>query len=165
MLHDLFGVPFDDIGPLLDRSPVAAKKLASRARERLHGTPAASPRPTAEHLKLAEAFLSASQRGNMAVLLELLAPDVVRRVDRVLVPDTVPAEIRGSRRVAEETKVFAARASTGAVAIVDGNPGIILAPTGRLEAVLHLTIHAGQITDIDIIGDRQRLAAINVTLP
>ena len=165
VLHDLFAVPFDDIAQLLDRSPVAAKKLASRARERLHGKTSEAHRPTAEHLKIAEAFLSASQRGNMSVLLELLAPDVVRRVDRVLVPDTVPTEVRGARAVAEETKMFAARARAGAVAVVDGAAGIVLAPAGKLEAVLRLSSRAGRIIAIDIIGDEQRLASVTVTLP
>jgi RNA polymerase sigma-70 factor (ECF subfamily) len=113
VLHDLFAVPFDDIGPLLDRSPVATKGLASRARERLRGKPSVPQRPTAEHLRIAEAFLSASQRGNMSVLLELLAPDVVRHADRVLVPASVATDVSNARAVAEETKMFASRAREG----------------------------------------------------
>ena len=157
-------IPFDDIAALLDRSTVATKKLASRARERLHGKPFASHRSTTEYLRIAEAFLSASQHGEITVLLELLAPNVVRRVDRVLVPDHVPAEMRGARDVAEETKTFAPRARVGALAMVNGSPGIVIAPTGHLEAVLRLRIRAGRIEEIDIIGEPRRLSSITVIL-
>jgi len=165
VLHDMFAIPFDDIGRLLERSPVAAKKLASRARERLEGKATTPHRPTAEHLKIAQAFLSASQHGNIPVLLELLAPDVIRHVDRVLVPDDVPTELRGAREVAEETKIFAARAQGAAVAMVNATPGIVMAPAGRLEGVLTLSIRDGRIHRIDIIGDTRRLDTVKVTLP
>jgi RNA polymerase sigma-70 factor (ECF subfamily) len=164
VLHDMFAIPFDDIAALLDRSTVAAKKLASRARERVHAKPSAPQASTAEHLRLAAAFLSASQRGNMSVLLELLAPDVVRRVDRVLVPDAVATEVHGAANVAEETKMFAKRARAGAVAMVDGSPGIVIAPAGRLEAVLRLRIRAGRIEEVDIIGEPRRLASVTITV-
>jgi RNA polymerase sigma-70 factor (ECF subfamily) len=165
VLHDLFAVPFGEVGQILGRSPVAAKKLASRARERLQGRPPADQRLTAEHLEIAAAFLSASQGGDLPALLDLLAPDVVRRADRVLVPDDVAAEVRGARAVAEETRVFAARAREGEVALIDGAPGIVIAPAGRLQAVVQLSIHAGHITAIDVIGDGRRLTSTVVTLP
>ena len=164
VLHDLFAVPFDEIGRVLNRSPDAAKKLASRARERLRGGPAADQQLTAEHVKIVNAFLSASQGGDLPVLLDLLAPDVVRRVDRVLVPDHVASELRGARAVAEETKMFAMRARTGEVALVDGSPGIVIAPAGRLHAVIRLSIHSGRVTAIDVIGDPRRLAAAVILL-
>jgi RNA polymerase sigma factor (sigma-70 family) len=164
VLHDLFAIPFADIGRLLDCSPAGAKKLASRARERLHGAPSASRRSTTEHLGIARAFLLASQRGDLASLMQLLAPDVVRRVDRVLVPDAIATVVRGAQEVAEETKKFATLAQVGMVAIVDGTPGIVIAPTGRLKAVLRLSIQAGRIEHIDIIGDARRLAAVEITL-
>jgi RNA polymerase sigma-70 factor, ECF subfamily len=165
VLHDLFAVPFDEIGRMLDRSPTAAKKLASRARERLYGRPPADRRLTAGQLKIADAFLSASRGGDLPTLLELLAPDVIRTADRVLLPDGIPAELRGSRPVAEETRIFAARAKAGELALVNGAPGIVIAPAGRLEAVIRLTIHADRITAFDVIGDPRRLAAMSVTLP
>lgn len=164
VLHDVFAVPFDDIGALLDRSPVAAKKLASRARERLHGDPEPPHRPTAEHLKLAQAFLSASQHGDLAVLLEILAPDVVRRVDRVLVPAHVPTDLRGARAFVEESRMFATVARGAEVAVLDGAAGIVVAPAGRLKAVLRLDIRDGRIHTIDIIGEEHRLASVVVTL-
>ncbi|MDV3127404.1 sigma-70 family RNA polymerase sigma factor [Mycobacterium sp. 21AC1] len=164
VLHDIFAVPFDDIGELLDRSAVAAKKLASRARERLHGDPQPTRRPTAEHLKIAQAFLSASQHGDLAALLEVLAPDVVRHVDRVLVADRVPTELRGAQEFVEESKMFTAVAQGGEVALVDGAAGIVIAPAGQLKSVLRLGIQDGRIHLIDIIGDPDRLAAVDVRL-
>jgi RNA polymerase sigma factor (sigma-70 family) len=165
VLHDLFLVPFEEIGELLDRSPVAAKKLASRARGRVHGHGPGEHPPEAEHIRIVEAFLDASRGGDIPALLELLAPNVVRTVDRNLVPDHVPTEVRGARAVAEETRTYAARARTGVVALVDGAPGIVLAPRGRLQAVLLVRIHAGRIHAVDVVGDRQRLDALTIALP
>lgn len=165
VLHDLFGLPFETIGDLMDRSPGAAKKMASRARGRLRATPSAEPEPTTEHVRIVEAFLAASRGGDIATLLNLLAPDVVRRVDRVLVPPDVPTEVRGAREVAEETRRFTERAQTGVVVLVDGAPGIALAPAGRLQAVLRIGIGEGRIHTIDIIGDPDRLRSVALALP
>jgi RNA polymerase sigma-70 factor (ECF subfamily) len=161
VLHDVFAVPFDAIGDVLDRSPSAAKKLASRARSRLHDNSPAQPGRVAQHLEIVEAFLAASRGGDIASLLELLAPDVVRRVDRVLVPDDVPAELRGAREVAEETRRFAQRARAGVVMLADGVPGIVIAPHGRAQILLHIGIGAdNHIHTIDITADHLRGAIL-----
>ncbi len=169
VLHEAFSVPFDEIGQVLGRSPVAAKKLASRARQRVHGRGASIPRPggqrpSAADLRLAEAFLAASRDGDMTALLGLLAPDVIRTVDRDLVPGHVASEVRGAGAVAEETRLFAHRARTGAVALIDGTAGIVIAPRGRLLAALRLTIRSGRIHRIDIAG-AGRLAGLTITVP
>ncbi|OMC38754.1 RNA polymerase subunit sigma [Mycobacterium sp. GA-1841] len=163
VLHDAFAVPFDDIAALLDRTPAAAKKLASRARERIHGAPTTA-RPTAQHLEIARAFLAASQHGDLDTLLRILDPDVVRRVDRVLVGAHIPSELRGAREFVEESKMFAAVARGGQVAVLDGAAGIVIAPAGELKTLLRLDIRDGRIHTIDIIGDPDRLAAVDVTL-
>jgi RNA polymerase sigma-70 factor (ECF subfamily) len=166
VLHDLFEVPFEQIGELLDRSPDAAKKLASRARARLHAGPAAEPRRRAEHLQIVTAFLAASRRGDIPALLELLAPDVVRRVDPELVPAGVPTEMRGAADVATETRRFTFRARTGAVLLIDGAPGIAIAPAGRLLAVLRIGVgDDGRIHTIDIAGEPDRLRLMTLQLP
>ncbi|MBU9763854.1 RNA polymerase subunit sigma [Mycobacterium sp. TNTM28] len=163
VLHDAFAVPFDDIAALLDRTPQAAKKLASRARDRVHGAVPAE-RPTSEHLQIARTFLAASQQGDLAALLEILDPDVVRRVDRVLVGEHIPTELRGAREFVEESKMFAAVARGGEVAVLDGFAGIVIAPAGQLKTLLRLDIRDGRVSLIDIVGDPDRLASAAVTL-
>jgi RNA polymerase sigma factor (sigma-70 family) len=166
VLHDVFAVPFDAIGDVLDRSPTAAKKLASRARSRLHDNSPAQPGRVAQHLEIVEAFLAASRGGDIASLLELLAPDVVRRIDRVLVPEGVPAELRGAREVAEETRRFAQRARAGVVMLVDGLPGIVIAPHGRAQILLHIGIGVDNHIDvIDITADAGHLRRAILALP
>ncbi|WP_046300872.1 sigma-70 family RNA polymerase sigma factor [Mycobacterium sp. UM_Kg27] len=166
VLHDVFDVPFEQIGPVLDRSPDAAKKLASRARARLQAAPAAQPRLRAEHLEIVSAFLAASRGGDIPALLKLLASDVVRRVDPVLLPAGVPTEMRGAGDVATETRHFTRRARAGTVLLVDGAPGIAIAPAGRLLALLRIGIgDDGRIHSIDIAGDPERLRDATLQLP
>jgi RNA polymerase sigma-70 factor, ECF subfamily len=165
VLHDVFATPFEAIGELLNRSPDAAKKLASRARGRLHASGSAERSRTAERLKIVEAFLDASRGGDIRMLLELLAPEVVRRVDRELVADNVPTELRGAKDVAEETRRFALRARAGVVVLVNGVPGIAIAPGGRVEALLQIGIEDGRIQAIDIVGDADRLKSAVLALP
>ncbi|MEB4212210.1 sigma-70 family RNA polymerase sigma factor [Mycobacterium sp. 94-17] len=166
VLHDVFAMPFEQIGHVMRRSPDATKKLASRARARLSAGPAAPPRRTREHLKVVEAFLTASRGGDIVGLLELLAPEVVRRVDPALVPADVPTMMRGAREVAEETRRFAQRARAGAVMLIDGAPGIVLAPHGRAEVLLVIGIGAdGRIHTIDITGDAGRVHRAGLALP
>jgi RNA polymerase sigma-70 factor (ECF subfamily) len=166
VLHDVFAFPFDTIAELLDRSPAAAKKLASRAREQLYAGAPTQPRRADEQHEIVEAFLAASRGGDIAALLELLAPDVVRRVDRALVPDEVPTELRGSSEVAEETRRFAQRARAGVVMLVDGVPGIVIAPRGRPQVLLRIGIGAhNRIHTIDITGDAKRIKRALLALP
>lgn len=166
VLHDLFAVPFEKIAGVLDRSPEAAKKLASRARGRLQADPVGAPARAAKHLEIVDAFLAASRGGDIAALLELLAPDVVRTVDRALVPDDVPTELRGAKRVAEETRRFARRARAGAVVLIDGAPGVVIAPQGRAQALLLIVVGADdRIHAIDIVGDAVRIDRAVLALP
>jgi RNA polymerase sigma factor (sigma-70 family) len=166
VLHDVFAMPFETIAGLLDRSPAAAKKLASRARRRLLADPAAQPRRVAEHVEIVEAFLTASRGGDIATLLNLLAPDVVRRVDRALVPEDVPTELRGATEVAEETRRFTHRARVGAVMLIDGVPGIVIAAGGHAQALLQIGVgDDNRIHTIDITGDADRVRHAVLTLP
>ncbi len=166
VLHDVFAMPFEQIAEVMNRSPDAAKKLASRARGRLHAEPAAPPPRTARHVQVVEAFLTASRGGDIAGLLELLAPEVVRTVDPALVPADVPTTLRGGREVAEETRRFAARARTGTVMLIDGAPGIVLAARGRAQVLLMIGIGADdRIHTIDITGSAERIRRAALTLP
>lgn len=164
VLHDAFAIPFDAIATLLDCTPAAAKKLASRARARVHGSELPATRPTAEHLDIARSFLAASQQGNLEALLAILDPDVLRRVDRVLVGGRIPTELRGAQEFVEESKMFATVARGGEVAVVDGAAGVVIAPVGQLKSLLRLDIQDGRIRVIDIIGDPDRLAAAEIVL-
>jgi RNA polymerase sigma-70 factor (ECF subfamily) len=166
VLHDVFAMPFEQIAAVMHRSPDATKKLASRARGRLRADPAARPRRTADHLKVVEAFLAASRGGDIAGLLELLAPEVVRTVDPALVPADVPTTLRGAREVAVETRRFAQRARAGAVMLIDGAPGIVLAARGHAQVLLVIGIGAdGRIHTIDITGNAERIRRAELALP
>jgi RNA polymerase sigma-70 factor, ECF subfamily len=157
VLHDVFALPFETIADVFDRSPAAAKKLASRARGRVHAGGAAHPPRTAKHVELVEAFMAASRGGDIPTLLDLLAPDVVRRVDRVLVPDDVPTELRGAREVAEETRRFVQRARLGVVVLIDGVPGIAVASAGRAHTLLRIGFDDDdRIRSIDITAEGHR---------
>jgi len=166
VLHDVFAMPFEQIAAVTNRSEDAAKKLASRARARLHADPAAQPRRTADHLKVVEAFLRASRSGDIAGLLELLAPEVVRTVDPALVPADVPTTMRGADQVARETRRFARRARAGAVMLIDGAPGIVIAARGRAQVLLVIGIGADdRIHTIDITGNAERIRRAALALP
>ena len=164
VLHDMFAVPFDDIGPIVGRSPVAAKKLASRARHRLPGTPTVPEADLARHRQVAEAFLAASRRGDIGALLAVLAPDVVRRADAVALPAGAATLLRGAEAVAEETRTNVERAQAARLALVDGAVGIVVAPLGRLAVAISLTIEDGRVAEIDVVADPTRLRGLDLAL-
>lgn len=148
VLHDAFGMPFAEIARVLGTTPSAAKQLGSRARRAVAGATAVPADRT--HLRLAEVFLAASRDGDIATLLDVLAPDVVRRVDPILVPADVAMSVHGARAVAEETRMFAARARAGAVAVVDGEPLVAILAGGRVRIVIRLMFSADRINVVDI---------------
>ncbi|ADJ42784.1 RNA polymerase sigma-70 factor, ECF subfamily [Amycolatopsis mediterranei S699] len=164
VLHDLFAVPFDRIAPVLDRTPVAAKKLASRARHRIRGTSPVPPADLARHRRVVDAFLAAARGGDLAALLDVLAPDVVRRADAAALPVGAVLETRGARAVAEETQVFGKRARFAETALIDGSVGVVVAPHGRLVLALAVTVDGERVAAYEVIADPARLAALHVTL-
>ncbi|KUF19605.1 sigma-70 family RNA polymerase sigma factor [Streptomyces silvensis] len=157
VLHDSFAVPFDRIAPLVERSPVATKKLASRARGKVRGTPALPAAELARHRHVVEAFLAAARGGDLDALLAVLAPDVVRRADPAALPPGAAAEIHGADAVARETVLLTANARHAALALVDGAPGIVVAPRGRLVLALRVTVAAGRVTSYEVIAGHTRL--------
>ncbi|MEU9079441.1 sigma-70 family RNA polymerase sigma factor [Kitasatospora sp. NPDC048538] len=164
VLHDGFAVPFEQIAPIVGRTPVAAKKLASRARRRVRGTPALPPERLAGHRRVVEAFLAASRGGDLAELLAVLAPDVVRRADPAALPPGRAPVARGAAEVARETAVFGRRARFGAVALVDGVPGIVIAPGGRLRLALRVAVTGGRVAGFEVVADPARLAALELAV-
>lgn len=167
VLHDLFDVPFDEIAPIVGRSPTAARQLASRARRRVQGqgqereADGAPAHMTGDDRGRAvvRAFLAASQQGNFADLLALLDPEVVLRADAAVAASGAPAEVRGSRDVAQQ---FAGRARAAQLALVDGAPGLVWAMGGTPRVVFTFTIRDGKIAGIEMIGDAERLRQLDV---
>ncbi|MFD0415868.1 sigma-70 family RNA polymerase sigma factor [Streptomyces sp. NPDC127108] len=157
VLHDSFAVPFDRIADIVERSPTAAKKLASRARGKVRGTPAVPDTDPAGHRQAVEAFLAAARGGDIDALLTVLAPDVVRRADPAALPAGTAAEIHGADAVARETVMLARNARHAAALLLDGAPGIVVAPRGRLLLALTLTVESGRITSYEVIAAPSRL--------
>jgi RNA polymerase sigma factor (sigma-70 family) len=163
VLHDLFAVPFEEIAPIVERSPTATKKLASRGRHRVHGTAPSLDTDRARQRQVADVFLAATRGGDIKALLAVLDPSVVRRADRAALP-AGPAELRGGQAVAEETRVFSRRARFARLALVDGTVGIVVAPRGRLGLAIGLTIKDDKITEIDVIADPPRLHQLDLAV-
>ncbi|MFD9909335.1 sigma-70 family RNA polymerase sigma factor [Streptomyces sp. NPDC059063] len=164
VLHDSFAVPFDRIAPVVERSTVATKKLASRARSKVRGTPALPDAELDRHRHVVEAFLAAARGGDLDALLAVLAPDVVRRADVAAVPAGAPTEIHGADAVARETVVLSRNARVAALALVDGAPGIVVAPRGRLLLALTLTVESGRVTAYEVIADQARLQRLTLAV-
>lgn len=163
VLHDMFDLPFDDIAPIVGRSPTAARQLASRARRRVRGSAKKSETDVASHRKVVDAFLAAARSGDVAGLLAVLDPDVVLRADRAAVRLGGVAELSGAEAVAAN---FKGKAQQARSALVDGALGVVVAPQGRLLLVLNLTFAGDRIASIDVVADPDRLGALDLsTLP
>jgi len=162
VLHDLFAVPFDEIAEIVGRTSAAAKKLASRARRRVHGKAAVPTADLARQRQVVDAFLAASRAGDLGALLAVLAPEVVRRADPALLPAGVPGEVHGARRVAEQALTAAGLARFAQPALVNGAIGILVAPRGRLLRAMEFTIDGDRITAINIIGEPARLRRLDL---
>ncbi|NKQ52962.1 sigma-70 family RNA polymerase sigma factor [Amycolatopsis sp. K13G38] len=164
VLHDTFAVPFDQIAVVLERTPAAAKKLASRARQRVRGTPAVPEPELARQRHIVDAFLAAAREGDFAALLEVLAPDVVRTADAAALRPGMAARAQGAEAVAEQTVGFARRSRYAEVALVDGAVGVIVAPRGRLLFVLTVTVADDRIASYDVVADPARLAGLDLAV-
>jgi RNA polymerase sigma factor (sigma-70 family) len=158
VLHDLFAVPFEEIAPIVGRSAVATRQLASRARRRVQGAGTVPEADRARQREIVDAFLAASRNGEFDRLLELLDPDVVLRSDEVAARSGSPAELNGARDVAG---LFSGRAQAAQVAWIDGAAGLTWAPGGTPRVVFNFTMVGGRIAAIDILAD---LDGIDVAL-
>jgi len=161
VLHDLFGVPFDEIAPVVGRSTAAATQLASRARRRLRGVEPGGTADPAQQRRLVEAFQAAARDGDLGGLLAVLDPDVVLRADA---GPRASGEIRGARAVAERASTFAPMSPYGRAALVNGRPGIVVLPPGAaVVAVLGFAVRADRIVEIDVFADPDRLRHVDLT--
>ena len=164
VLHDLFAVPFDDIAPIVQRSPDAARQLASRARRRVRGTANVSAADLASQRGIVERFLAALRTGDVEGLVAVLDPDLVVRVDAAAATSGRPVEVRGARTWAAGAVAFAHMAQVTQLALVNGSVGLVLAPGGRLSRVLDVSIKDHRIARIDIVADPERLQALDVAV-
>ena len=159
VLHDLFAMPFDEIASVLDRSEAATRQLASRARRRVRG---AQPEPDADlgaRRAVVDAFLAAARGGDLAALVELLAPDVVVRTDGGTLGQS--ALVQGREAVAQGAMAFAQVAELTRPALVNGGPGAVSFRDGKLVSVAAFSVSGGKITALDILTDPERLARLD----
>lgn len=171
VLHDLFAVPFDEIATVVERSPAAARQLASRARRRVRGGSAEAEADPARRREVVEAFLTAAREGDFAGLLSVLDPDVELRADRVAVAAAeanrgrapeLTASVHGAEAVA---RVFSGRARAARTALLDGVPGAVFAPGGVVYSAFEIVVVGGRIAAIEMIADPDVLAELDVELP
>jgi RNA polymerase sigma factor (sigma-70 family) len=161
VLHDMFAVPFDEIAPILGRTPVATRQLASRARRRVQGTAAVPGTDLVRRRRVVEAFLAASRNGDFDALVALLDPEAVLRADRAAVQMGATEEVRGAPAVAE---TFAGRARFAKPALVNGTVGAVWAPDGRPRVVFSFTITDGTIIGIELIADSTRIDQLDLAI-
>jgi RNA polymerase sigma factor (sigma-70 family) len=165
VLHDMFDVPFDEIAPIVGRSPAAARQLASRARRRVRATPVPDADITRQR-EAVDAFFAATREGDFEALLAVLDPDVVRRADFGEAPAPAPPEVRGAEAVATSALGFARRQGMASIvtrrALVNGAPGGVAFREGRRVAVMGFTVSNGKIVAIDILADPERLRDLDL---
>jgi RNA polymerase sigma-70 factor (ECF subfamily) len=160
VLHDMFGVSFEEIAPIVDRTPDAARQLASRGRRRLR---AADPMPEpdlAEQREVVEAFVAAAREGEFDRLVNVLHPDVVLRAD--FGPDRDATEIRGREAVIAQARTFQAMGARGHIVRVNGGVGTVAFMDGSLFSVGAMRVRDGQIVEVDFLADPARLADLDL---
>lgn len=161
VLHDMFGVPFDEIAPIVGRSPTAARQLASRARRRVQGAETVSGTDRGRQQEIVAAFLVASREGRFEALLALLDPDVVLRADATTVAMGAPREVLGADAVATS---FAGRAKAARLTLVDGRPGAMWSVDGRPRVVFDFTVVGGMVVEIRMVSDAGALTLLELEL-
>jgi len=163
VLHDMFGVPFEEIAPIVGRTPTAARQLASRARRRVRGAAPAPDPDIARQRQVVDAFIAAARDGDFEGLLRVLDPDVVFRVDQGALPGASRV-VRGAPDVAEQVLRFGRGfAGLARPVLVNGTAGAVVMPKGRVAAVAGFTVAGGRIVEVDILADPRRLRALDVT--
>jgi RNA polymerase sigma-70 factor, ECF subfamily len=162
VLHDMFSVPFEEIGAIVNRSPEAARQLASRARRRIRSAHTTPDEAAATHQEeeVVEAFLAAARDGDFDALLTVLDPDIVERVDT---GSGTIVEVRGSEDVARRAMAVSQTGLVAQPALINGAPGWVSVLDGELYAIAALTVHNGMITTMDVLLDPARLARLDLT--
>ena len=165
VLHDTFGLPFEEIAPMVDRSPAAARQLASRARRRVRGADVHSPdRDVARQREVVDAFFAAAQGGDFDALVAVLDPDVVSRIDAgagALIPSGV---LHGAATVARQTLAIASIAAPKHPVLVNGAAGVIITLGGQPVAVMGFTVSGGKVVEINSIVDPDRIRRLDLSV-
>ena len=164
VLHDMFAVPFDEIAPIVDRSPEAARQLASRARRRVQGERAIPDADLDTQRQVLDAFLAAAREGDFEALLEVLDPDMVLRADGGPAPGIASRVVRGAANVARQALAFSGLDVDERPALVNGAPGTVSFRDGRPLAIAGFTIRSGRVVEMDILADPQRLDQLDLTI-
>jgi RNA polymerase sigma-70 factor (ECF subfamily) len=164
VLHDMFAVPFEEIAPIVGRSPAAARQLASRARRRVQESATSPDVDLTRQREAVNAFLAAARDGDFDALLAVLDPDVVLRADSGAVRAGLSREVRGAQAVAEQALTFAQLSPFAQPALVNGAAGVVVAPGGRPYAVMGFTVTRGKIVEINILADPARLHQLDPAL-
>jgi RNA polymerase sigma factor (sigma-70 family) len=164
VLHDMFAVPFDEIAPMVGRTPTAARQLASRARRRVHGAPTVPDADLTRQREVVDAFFAAARRGDFDALVAVLDPDIVLRADGgTLRPDDTRV-VHGAEQVARRALMFANLSPYVRPALVNGVAGVVVAPHGRPFSVMGFTVVGGRIVAIDALSDPERLRELDLTV-
>lgn len=164
VLHDMFAVPFDEIAPIVDRSPEAARQLASRARRRVQGETAIPDADLDTQREVLDAFLAAAREGDFEALLEVLDPDVVLRTDRGAVSIDASRVVRGAANVASRALAFSRVDIEVRPALVNGAVGAVTLRDGRPFAIAGITIRNRRIVEMDFLADPERLSQLDLTI-
>jgi RNA polymerase sigma factor (sigma-70 family) len=165
VLHDAFGASFDEIAPIVERTPAAARQLASRARRRVRGGRVPDNATLAQQYQTVETFLTALRIGDLEGLLAVLDPDVVRRADGVAVPSGAVTELRGAAAVAREVLTYSHAARIARPLLVNKSVGFVVAPRGRLRIAIRCTVRKGKITAMEVVADPARLRKLKLAVP
>ncbi|MCM2389434.1 sigma-70 family RNA polymerase sigma factor [Streptomyces albipurpureus] len=164
VLHDMFGMPFDELSPIVGRTPAATRQLASRARRRVRDTTAV-PDDLPRQREVLDAFIAASRGGDFEALVAVLDPDVVLRADVGGAPMMASKEVRGARQVAGQAMLFRQYARFARPVLVNGGVGILTAPGGRPLSVMGFTVVGGKVVEIDVLADPERLSRLELAFP
>jgi RNA polymerase sigma factor (sigma-70 family) len=164
VLHDMFGVPFEDIAPLVDRSAPAARQLASRARRRVRAQPAAPDVDVNAQRQVVNAFLAASRGGDFEALVAALDPNVVLRADGGAALAGLSTEVRGARDVARQASIWSRVDLTAHPVLVNGAAGAVVMRNAAVFAIAAVTVRNGKIAEMDFFADPERLARLDLTM-
>jgi RNA polymerase sigma factor (sigma-70 family) len=164
VLHDMFGMEFDEIAPIVDRTPAAARQLASRARRRVQGTAPAPEPDVSRQRDVVNAFVAASRGGDLAALVAVLDPEVVLRVDAGVGGVGASTVLRGAEVVARQALMFSRFAQFARPALVNGAAGLVTVRNGTPVSVMGITVRDGRIVEIDILADPARLARLDLAV-